>query len=152
MTVPDTTLLDGMAALIESIEAGGEYVIEHGSRTFTENTFPHTAPVVIEHGLGQFPLFFIGVSGTTGYHAGGAIAYIIARSISIQPSRVDDNFYCAASSAGADGMTVVCDSNGNGRVTMSSTSVTIISNYSTHGFYVSGSHPAILNWWAVARK
>ena len=37
VTVPDTTLLDGMAALIESIEAGGVRV-EQGSVTFAEPT------------------------------------------------------------------------------------------------------------------
>ena len=37
VTVPDTTLLDGMAALIESIEAGGGDIrIEQGSVTFAE--------------------------------------------------------------------------------------------------------------------
>ena len=38
VTVPDGTLLDGMASLIEGIEAGGDIRIEQGSVTFTENT------------------------------------------------------------------------------------------------------------------
>ena len=38
VTVPDGTLLDGMAALIEAIEAGGNIRIEQGSVTFAENT------------------------------------------------------------------------------------------------------------------
>ena len=138
--------------LVGTMEAGGEYIIKHGSRTFTENTFPYTAPVVIEHGLGQYPLFFIGVSGTAGSFHGGAIAYIIATSNEIRPKRVNENFYCAASTAGTDHMQIVYDNGGYGRVTMNETSVTINSNYSGHGFYVSGSHPAILNWWVVARK
>lgn len=36
VTVPDATLLDGMASLIESIEAGGGVRIEQGSVTFAE--------------------------------------------------------------------------------------------------------------------
>lgn len=41
VTVPDTTLLDGMAALIESIEAGGGGGIEYvtGTKVFDENTY-----------------------------------------------------------------------------------------------------------------
>lgn len=38
VTVPGGTLLDGMAALIEGIEAGGNIRIEQGSVTFAENT------------------------------------------------------------------------------------------------------------------
>ena len=36
VTVPSDTLLDGMAALIESIEAGGGVRVEQGSVTFSE--------------------------------------------------------------------------------------------------------------------
>lgn len=138
--------------LVGTMEAGGEYIIKHGSRTFTENTFPYTAPVVIEHGLGKYPLFFIGVSGTVGSYYGGAIAYIIATSNQIRPRRLEDNFYCAASGAGSNFMQVVYKDSGYGSVTMSDTSVTINSKYSSHGFYVSNTHPAVLNWWAVASK
>ena len=42
VTVPDGTLLDGMAALIEGIEAGGDIRIEQGSVTFAENTSSYT--------------------------------------------------------------------------------------------------------------
>ena len=43
VTVPDTTLLDGMAALIESIEAGGGGVrVEQGSVTFAEAQSSYT--------------------------------------------------------------------------------------------------------------
>lgn len=38
VTVPDGTLLDGMAALIDAIEAGGDIRIEQGSVTFAEKT------------------------------------------------------------------------------------------------------------------
>ena len=57
VTVPDATMLDGMAALIESIEAGG------GSGNFATGTFTTTdditSNVVINHNLGVKPKFII---------------------------------------------------------------------------------------------
>lgn len=42
VTVPSGTLLDGMASLIEAIEAGGDIRIEQGSVTFAEETSSYT--------------------------------------------------------------------------------------------------------------
>lgn len=42
VTVPNTTLLDGMAALIESIETGGGIRVEQGSVTFAEKQSSYT--------------------------------------------------------------------------------------------------------------
>ena len=42
VTVPSGTLLDGMASLVEAIEAGGDIRIEQGSVTFAENTTTYT--------------------------------------------------------------------------------------------------------------
>lgn len=57
ITVPDATLLDGMASLIESIEAGG------GGGNFATGTFTTTdditSNVVINHNLGVKPKFMI---------------------------------------------------------------------------------------------
>ena len=57
VTVPEATLLDGMAALIESIGAGG------GSGNFATGTFTTTdditSNVVINHNLGVKPKFII---------------------------------------------------------------------------------------------
>ena len=62
VTVPDGTLLDGMAALIESIEAGGG----GGSGNFATGTFTTTdditSNVVINHNLGVKPKFMIVLS------------------------------------------------------------------------------------------
>ena len=55
VTVPDTTLLDGMAALIESIEAGGG---NFATGTFT-TTDDITSNVVINHNLGVKPKFIL---------------------------------------------------------------------------------------------
>ena len=62
VTVPDGTLLDGMAALIESIEAGGG----GGSGNFATGTFTTTdditSNIVINHNLGVKPKFMIVLS------------------------------------------------------------------------------------------
>ena len=60
VTVPDGTLLDGMAALIESIEAGGGgsgIVYTSGTLVFSSNTT--CDGYVITHGLGIIPQIFI---------------------------------------------------------------------------------------------
>ena len=67
MTVPDGTLLDGMAALIESIEAGGGSdnvdlsgfpnisKVKTGSFTLTSNAKKYE----VSHGLGELPKIFV---------------------------------------------------------------------------------------------
>lgn len=53
VTVPAGTLLDGMAALIESIEAGG------GAKIATGTVVPANGEgITIEHGLGEVPNIF----------------------------------------------------------------------------------------------
>ena len=57
VTVPDGTLLDGMASLIESIEAGGSGVkLATGTFTTTDDI---TSNVIINHNLGVKPKFII---------------------------------------------------------------------------------------------
>ena len=54
VAVPDATLLDGMAALIESIEAGGG--VQYATGTFTPTqTTGLNLPYKIEHNLGYVP-------------------------------------------------------------------------------------------------
>ena len=59
VTVPAGTLLDGMAALIESIEAGGG----SGGRAFASGSFTlssnYTGSYTITHDLGEIPYFFL---------------------------------------------------------------------------------------------
>lgn len=58
VTVPAGTLLDGMAALIESIEAGGGgFVYTSGTLVFSSST--KCAGYELTHGLGQIPQIFI---------------------------------------------------------------------------------------------
>lgn len=58
VTVPDGTLLDGMASLIESIEAGGGGSGNFAAGTFT-TTDDITSNVVINHNLNVKPKFII---------------------------------------------------------------------------------------------
>ena len=63
VTVPDGTLLDGMASLIESIEAGG------GSGNVASGTFTPadvSSDVTVEHGLGVEPSTIVVVPMPTG--------------------------------------------------------------------------------------
>ena len=65
VTVPDTTLLDGMAALIESIETGGggEQSLGYATGTFIPES--NMKDVVITHNLGRIPSFiFVYYTGT----------------------------------------------------------------------------------------
>ena len=58
VTVPAGTLLDGMAALIESIQTGvgGKYIVEEGQFVPTENVVTYGS---IEHSLGVVPFFYV---------------------------------------------------------------------------------------------
>ena len=74
VTVPSGTLLDGMAALIESIEAGG------GSGNFATGTFTTTdditSNVVINHNLGVKPKFIIVLCTYASTYAGKNINWL----------------------------------------------------------------------------
>lgn len=59
VTVPDGTLLDGMAALIESIEAGGGGGIVYTSGTLVFSSSIKCSGYELTHGLGQIPQIFI---------------------------------------------------------------------------------------------
>lgn len=55
VTVPDGTLLDGMASLIEAIQAGGGSLVSQGTYT----TESDCASISVEHGLGVIPTFAV---------------------------------------------------------------------------------------------
>ena len=59
VTVPDGTLLDGMASLIESIEAGGGGGIVYTSGTLVFSSNTKCSGYELTHGLGQIPQIFI---------------------------------------------------------------------------------------------
>ena len=70
VTVPDGTLLDGMAPLIEAISAGGGMNFVTGTFTTTDDI---TSNIVITHDLGVKPqLFFVACSKDTKYAYSGS--------------------------------------------------------------------------------
>ena len=89
VTVPDGTLLDGMAPLIESIEAGGGGVQLQYNRlypaatgTFTpaaRTLFNTDAPLVIEHNAGIIP--FVVLVTSNGMNAVGDLDFIASWNI-----------------------------------------------------------------------
>lgn len=83
VTVPDGTLLDGMAALIEAIEAGGggggvlpTPFTNITTGTFTLASLSYCNNYPITHGLGIVPTLFA-VYNDVNVPASGSIAYII---------------------------------------------------------------------------
>ena len=89
VTVPEATLLDGMAALIESIEVGGGGVQLQYNRlypaatgTFTpaaRTLFDTNAPLVIEHNAGIIP--FVVLVTSNGMNATGDLEFIASWNI-----------------------------------------------------------------------
>ena len=86
VTVPDGTLLDGMAALIESIEGGGGgaelqynrlYPAATGTFTPAERTiFNTSSPLVIEHNAGIVP--FVVMVTSNGMAATNDLEFIVS--------------------------------------------------------------------------
>ena len=85
VTVPDGTLLDGMAALIEGIEAGGGVELQYnrlysaatGTFTPAERTVVAVnSPLVIEHNAGIIPVVVMVTSN--GMAATGDLEFIVA--------------------------------------------------------------------------
>ena len=77
VTVPDATLLDGMASLIESIEAGGGGGFQVALGTFTPaetKSLSSLPPVQIEHNAGFTPDAFIFYKASTGTYGMIAIS------------------------------------------------------------------------------
>lgn len=77
VTVPDATLLDGMAALIESIESGGGGGFDCGFFTLAEDS---TIGAEIQHNLGVVPSANIVIQLENHYytHPGGIFRLAIA--------------------------------------------------------------------------
>ena len=84
VTVPDGTLLDGMAALIESIEAvgGGSGGLPSPftnitTGTFTLESLSYANAYTITHSLGKAPKLFAVYHDESGNFSGGAIDYLL---------------------------------------------------------------------------
>ena len=101
VTVPDGTLLDGMAALIESIEAGGGGGLPSPftnitTGTFTLESLSYANAYTITHSLGKAPKLFAVYHDESGSFPGGAIDYVLYMDNSNTYSS-DPGVGCAAS-------------------------------------------------------
>ena len=114
VTVPDGTKLDGMAALIESIEAGGGVELQYnrlysaatGTFTPAERTEVEVnSPLVIEHNAGIIP--FVVMVTSNGMAAAGDLEFIVAWRIPHwSPDYYDNNqLYSVLSKRGSSSTT-----------------------------------------------
>lgn len=83
VTVPEATLLDGMAALIESIEAGGGSgglpapFTAFKTGTFTLASLAYCNAYPINHGLGKVPKLFAVYHDESDRFSGGSLDYVL---------------------------------------------------------------------------
>lgn len=154
VTVPEATLLDGMAALIAGIEAGGDFVVETGTITFAESYIPSSTPLSINHSLGKTPFAFIAYNGAPGYSPKNQIAFLYKlekdKSSSYgMRSKLSTMTYSQKS--GTDALYAYSSLD---LITLSSSKITISGGPSTADFNpdTSGNHPATLVWYAIAYK
>ena len=80
VTVPEATLLDGMAALIDSIEAGGGGGVATGSLVFDADHIDVSDPFEIIHEIGKIPTVFVlyredSVNGVSKVSPGAIVYY-----------------------------------------------------------------------------
>ena len=153
VTVPDGTLLDGMASLIESIEAGGgDFSIQTGTITFAESYKPSSTPLVISHSLGKTPFAFIAYNGTDSYYPQNQIAHLYklgAYSGSSTAMRSKYSTIMYATRAGSDALSF---SSGPNTITLSSDAITISGTSTSADFnpVVSAGQISTLVWFAIA--
>ena len=153
VTVPSGTLLDGMAALIESIEAGGgNFSVETGSITFAESYKPKSTPLVISHSLGKTPFAFIAYNGTSSYYPRYQIAHLYklrAYSGSSTAMRSAYSTIMYSTNAGSDALSF---SSGSDTIKLSSDVITISGTSGSADFNpgASNGYTSTLVWFAIA--
>ena len=154
VTVPDGTLLDGMAALIESIETGGgDFSIQVGTITFAESYKPYSTPLVISHSLGKTPFAFIAYNGTAGSYPQHQIAYLYKLARYSELSGAMRSPYSTIMYAARNGSDDISSSSGRNTITLSSDVITISGTSTSADFNPSksGSQPSTLVWFAIAK-
>ena len=155
VTVPDATLLDGMAALIESIEAGGgDFSIQAGTITFAESYKPASTPLVISHSLNKVPFAFIAYNGSKGYKPKHQIAFIYKLSKCRKLGgdlRSDYSTIMYPYNAGSSDLSA---SSGANIVTLSASDITVSGGGSASDFNpdTTGSRASTLVWFAIAEN
>ena len=153
VTVPDGTLLDGMAPLIESIEAGGgDFSIQAGTITFAESYKPHSTPLVISHSLGKTPFAFIAYNGASGNYPQNQIAYLYKLGRYSVLSTAMRSTYSTIMYTVRSGSNDLYSSSGANTITLSSDAITIsgTSNVADFNPDTSGRYPSTLVWFAIA--
>ena len=154
VTVPSGTLLDGMAALIESIEAGGgNFSVETGSITFAESYKPKSTPLVINHSLGKKPFAFIAYNGTARNSPKYQIAFLYKLGLHIGSSTARRSEYSTIMYATNAGTDAISASSASDTITLSSDVITISGTSSVADFNpdTSGSYTSTLVWFAIAQ-
>ena len=153
VTVPDGTLLDGMASLIESIEAGGgDFSIQAGTITFAESYKPSSTPLVISHSLGKTPFAFIAYNGALGYYPQYQIAYLYKLGAYSGSSTAMRSTHSTIMYSPNPGSNKISSSSGSDTITLSSDVITISGTSTTADFHpnTSGSWTSTLVWFAIA--
>lgn len=154
VTVPDGTLLDGMAALIESIEAGGgDFSIQTGTITFAESYKPGSTPLVISHSLGKTPFAFIAYNGTDAYYPQNQIAYLYKLEAYSEASYARRSPYSTIMYAPTRGSDNISSSSGRNTITLSSDVITISGTSTAADFNpgASAGYTSTLVWFAIAK-
>ena len=153
VTVPSGTLLDGMASLIESIEAGGgNFSVETGSITFAESYKPSSTPLVISHSLGKTPFAFIAYNGTRASYPKYQIAYLYKLGSHIGSSNAMRSTYSTIMYPNTAGTQNIVSSSTSDTITLSSDVITISGTNSVADFNPgsSGGSTSTLVWFAIA--
>ena len=156
LTVPEGTLLDGMASMLESIEAGGgNFSVETGSITFAESYKPNSTPLVISHSLGKTPFAFIAYNGASARYPRYQIAYLYKLSaphtVSSRAMRSKHSTIMHSNNAGE---ATIVSSSGLEVIELSSDVITISGGSSVADFHpdMSGSYSSTLVWFAIAEN
>ena len=156
VTVPEGTKLDALAALIESIEAGGgNFSVETGSITFAESYIPHSTPLVISHSLGKTPFAFIAYNGAPAYSPKYQIAYLYKLSAPLTASsRAMRSHYSTVMYSNNAGTQNIVSSSAKDTIALSSDVITISGASSVADFNpdTSGSRSSTLVWFAIAEN
>ena len=129
VTVPDGTLLDGMASLIESIEAGGGGIVyTSGTLVFSSST--KCGGYELTHGLGQIPQIFIITNKFQG-NSDYALHYYTEISEGLRNFGYDADKFCFAFANKGFNYSARCGISGNQVNTMDENKITFRdANYS----------------------
>ena len=155
VTVPDGTLLDGMASLIESIEAGNsDFSIQTGTITFAESYRPYSTPLVISHSLGKTPFAFIAYNGSRAYSPSYQIAFVYKLAYCSKLGGDLRSTFSTITYPYNDGSPELVAVHGRNLVTLSASDITISGGNASADFnpIASKGNTSTLVWFAIAEN